>query len=667
MSQNDWIQIWKLDGFGKSSVKAIKSYIDALSLTSSFSNVEDRIDAVEKERREAITELKSDLDRDQALESCGIYIFADLIEIGWQLRTKKIVVEGIRPVVSTGEDERNRRKSALLARRLEQLGEPAVREFVKNAEQVRFTTGLPSSIFSVMRDGRELLKSFDEFVETGSNGSFIQPFIQVAESGKLCDKCGIDLSEIWRYFRHTWAQPYGSVPGRSMPILIRDAAVSSHPVIGIASLGSAAVQLTDRDKDIGWDDESVFQRLAELSSKKRNQWIHESLSSCFNELYMEDFIEEGILPLDLKNIQNVDAVIELLTQESVISRNDHKIDRSEHVKKSESYSQDLEYWLGEAKSPLFRSKRAKEIASLIKAGNDLQHLCDCNDNKKVDMILKQPIVRKAVKAISRRIRSRSIGTSIADLMICGAVPPYNEIIGGKLVALLSISPEAIRLFKDKYDGAVSVIASSMAGHSITRSSELLYVSTTSLFGVRPCQYDRAKMPAEVVGGTYGSRYGFKLISDTRGYGSMHFGKRTYSALRFLEQQVHGSQNVHHRFGEGASPRMRGLRDGLAVAGFDATELLQHEQRRILYSAKIASNTGEYLSGFHSKPHYLYDRRKQKNSTSSISDWWFYRWAMPRLQRQDVLDRIKSHTLIHPITHGGRVVMPLEDKYQYHLY
>ncbi len=34
-------------------------------------------------------------------------------------------------------------------------------------------------------------------------------------------------------------------------------------------------------------------------------------------------------------------------------------------------------------------------------------------------------------------KTKHIGSSMMELNVCGAIPPYNEILGGKLVALFS--------------------------------------------------------------------------------------------------------------------------------------------------------------------------------------------------------------------------------------
>src|SRR5690606_33044272 len=89
----------------------------------------------------------------------------------------------------------------------------------------------------------------------------------------------------------------------------------------------------------------------------------------------------------------------------------------------------------------------------------------------------------------RLAKAKLVGTAIADLAVCGAVPPYNELVGGKLVALLAVSEAARTAYRKRYQDQPSVIASSVAGRSVVRSADLVFVGTSSLYGVRPNQYD----------------------------------------------------------------------------------------------------------------------------------------------------------------------------------
>jgi hypothetical protein len=88
-----------------------------------------------------------------------------------------------------------------------------------------------------------------------------------------------------------------------------------------------------------------------------------------------------------------------------------------------------------------------------------------------------------------------LASQVVDVSICGAIHPYNELLGGKLVALVLHSKEVRDLYEGQYGERISLIASQMAGRPIRRSARLKVLTTTSLYGVGSSQYNRLKLRA----------------------------------------------------------------------------------------------------------------------------------------------------------------------------
>ena len=76
-----------------------------------------------------------------------------------------------------------------------------------------------------------------------------------------------------------------------------------------------------------------------------------------------------------------------------------------------------------------------------------------------------------------------IGSSMMELNVCGAIPPYNEILAGKLVALLATSPQVIHDYKERYSDKASMIASRLKGEDVFRPADLVYVGGAFSTGV----------------------------------------------------------------------------------------------------------------------------------------------------------------------------------------
>lgn len=60
-------------------------------------------------------------------------------------------------------------------------------------------------------------------------------------------------------------------------------------------------------------------------------------------------------------------------------------------------------------------------------------------------------------------------------------------------------------------------------------------------------------------------------------------------------------------------------------------------------------------------------RLPRKTTEGIVRWWVERWLVKRVEREDALERVARHTLVHPIRHGARVELPPNDFAQARLF
>ncbi len=191
----------------------------------------------------------------------------------------------------------------------------------------------------------------------------VDPYLQLVVGDEACVHTGLLLADIWRYFRHTWTNHYNSTPGRQVAFLIRDRAAENHPVVGIGAFGSAVVQLSVRDEWIGWTHEGINERLRTEASRT-GRWILQSLDDLISGIYVQDFIADGIL--DKRSLARPDErVIVRLSRDAVKAAERHRADPQAREHKASSKAGDN--WVREAKSSLFRSKRAKMLTQLLTA------------------------------------------------------------------------------------------------------------------------------------------------------------------------------------------------------------------------------------------------------------------------------------------------------------
>lgn len=158
-------------------------------------------------------------------------VLADLAEQGWRLRvaSRKIFLRTPEPGVSTGEDLRAakaRHRSGLLMASDRQLASPSVQEFVRRVERDRVHNGRIVSIKTIVDDGQKFLGDLDKLADKGIRDEdalqrLIVPTLEPCFEGTKCRSTGIELLDIWRYFRHTWSLEYNSLPGRTLRVLGR--------------------------------------------------------------------------------------------------------------------------------------------------------------------------------------------------------------------------------------------------------------------------------------------------------------------------------------------------------------------------------------------------------------------------------------------------------------
>jgi hypothetical protein len=597
---------------------------------------------------------------EQTVRVC-ISVLCDLRLQGWSFRLASSRVEGIPPtaILDSSHLEKQRIRQAHLFERNAQLQIPSVREFIRRMERQQLGPNGWVSIFSLMRDGEELSSSLKR-LSISQNGSHtsaadtlcIDPYIQIVQPGECCPLTGLKLTDVWRYFRHTWVTPYYSIPGRQMWILIRDRAVANHPIIGIAALCSAVVQLTPRDNWIGWSSAAFLSHLEKSPSSSWARWILSSLKELIDGVYVKDFLREGILT-SRQLRRPTDSAIAKLMRVSEQARQWHR-----RYPKSRQHKNGNLNWQESAKTYLFRAKRARAIAGLLKArARLLQVGFDRPDRSGLMKALSTGAGRSAIEVILKHVKANHVGIDMLDITVCGAVPPYNAVLGGKLVAMLLASPEVISAYENKYKRAESIIASSMAGKPVVRKPRLSLLCTTSLYGVSSSQYNRIRIPLEQISSSNRGNISYELLGRSLGFGSYHLSAVTLAEMEVLLARSDKGRRVNSIFGEGVNPRLRKLRDGLTLAGFPSEVLLVHGNQRIIYGMPLAHNFRDLLVGRSKRPDYLLPRKKPKEVTQAIAKFWRTRWLAKRIQRMDVLEDVARHSLKHPIQHGGRVLLP----------
>lgn len=617
---------------------------------------------------------------DWALQLRGTaLVIADLIDQGWTVQPDghRVLLSppGLRTSAETVPEAKARVRKSLQIGREHQLANPSVHKFIARMSRPAQNNGVVSSALDLIDDGADLanvLRDLDIDSTISADNqlkSIIDPVIELCDDVSRCPETGIRLMDIWRFFRHTWSLEYRSIPGRQVPILIRNRARPRRPVIGIALLASPVLRTKPRDNWIGWTPEPFLAKLKsgvwdpKIAIHALSNRIDESISEIrYDDLASSDEVsyptERVVLRLEQKG-----AVAALARGRELQSDYSEQIEERGAVKSQNDPTRNINNninWLEASNDLLFVRKRAETLSRLLSAKIFFQTLdWDGPIDKLFYAISSTKDGFKSLGTALQEFRKAGLSSQVADLSVCGAIAPYNTLLGGKLVALLMASDEVRSIWKTRYTGKISIISSQMAGRPICRSPDLKIITTTSLYGSGSSQYNRLKLKVsdfkDIV-----RDINWKELDKTAGYGTVHLGSETVQVLRRISEVAYKARRINNRFGEGTSPRLRQVREGLDALGITSDDVLHHATPRIFYACELEEKSREQLLGLE-----ISDKAHLSPSSDDIAEAWRQRWLSQRIRNPDVIEAmsklngntVKNELLTHDL--NGQYVMPLE--------
>ena len=591
-------------------------------------------------------------DGDSAKLRAVCLLVADLLEHGWGVSFEKEGLHFKPPGIETStehsmDDVKLRIRSALHVARRRQLAEPSVRAFIARMERRTLRApGVRSTILDLIDDGKALanelgaITNHPDAARDAALARLVDPIVEICQPGKRCQDTGLPLNDIWRYFRHTWAHEYRPIPGRQILVLIRNAARPNRPVMGIAMLASPVMRVSVRDNWIGWLREAAETNLRDGTWEPATfaRAIIERLESSIQSVRWDDLAspEEIETPVD-----NTVLRLEQKASGAAFARNlelrDHyqahmeEGGRVKPMRGSVKMAGDDTDWRTASEDLLFVRKRAELLAQLLFAKQVFRAAgLDGDPCAALDQLLAARTGQRAIDIVLTEFRKAGLSSRVADVSICGAVAPYNELLCGKLVALLLASKEVRDHYAARYGSQVSVIASQMAGRAISKPADLRVLTTTSLYGVGSSQYNRLTLRAtDHADLDHDLRWDSIGRSKTGGFGTLHLGADTAHALRQMAQTLHTSRRVNNRFGEGTSPRLRQIREGLDAIGIASDTVLNHATPRLFYACELGADARNSLMGMASE-------QAEPATAATIARAWRRRWLDGRARRDETL-------------------------------
>ncbi|MCY1290318.1 hypothetical protein D9M70_394560 [compost metagenome] len=249
-------------------------------------------------------------------------------------------------------------------------------------------------------------------------------------------------------------------------------------------------------------------------------------------------------------------------------------------------------------------------------GRRLRYLVwDENNGKLMGLIaIGDPVFNLAVRDrfIDWDIHDRSARlVNLMDAYVLGAVPPYNTLLGGKLIACLLRSRDLYDDFSRAYGGTTGVISGEV------KKARLLAITTSSSMG-RSSVYNRLRLD--------GIKY-LEPIGYTNGWGHFHIPDQLFAELRDYLRDIDHTYADQHAFGQGPNWRLRTMKAALSALGFKQ-DLMRHGIQREVFICQLANNATEILQTGKGQPDLT-----SLLSAKDIAEQAVNRWMIPRSRRR----------------------------------
>jgi hypothetical protein len=208
---------------------------------------------------------------------------------------------------------------------------------------------------------------------------------------------------------------------------------------------------------------------------------------------------------------------------------------------------------------------------------------------------------------------------VMDAFVLGAVPPYSQLLFGKLVALLCASDEIRRTFFRKYCGTTTRIRREPF------DGRLALITTMSALG-RSSLYNRLSLEGRKL---------FRSVGFSRGTGEFHFSNGLYSSISAYAKRYCEPTYRQEAWGEGFRNRREVIRKCLKKLKLKVA-WSYHGVERECFVVPLAANVPDFLMGQGDKLCW------ETMPAERIFSWFRTRWLVPRLARDQSYREFDKH-------------------------
>ena len=192
---------------------------------------------------------------------------------------------------------------------------------------------------------------------------------------------------------------------------------------------------------------------------------------------------------------------------------------------------------------------------------------------------RDPSLREGLRAI----HDLTVPRVHMEATICGALPPFNAALAGKLVVSFLAHPEILGSTKGSPGEIVKALFDVDRIGGLLPDSGMLALTTKGLYPGHSALYNRASVP-----GVSGEGVTLRKLGETRGESTMLIGERTARLAQRVAEGARSTGRVALVYGTGGSKRMRFLESSAVECGLPQ-RIVHAGIRRPVYGMRFLSN------------------------------------------------------------------------------
>jgi hypothetical protein len=227
-----------------------------------------------------------------------------------------------------------------------------------------------------------------------------------------------------------------------------------------------------------------------------------------------------------------------------------------------------------------------------------------------------PALRQGVRAV----HDLTVPRIHMEVTICGAVPPFNAALGGKLVVSFLAHPQVTASTKSAPGAIVRNLLDLDRIERLLPSTGLIALTTKGLYPGHSALYNRAIVP-----GLGDAPVPLRKLGETRGESTMLLGERTSRLAQRVAEGARESGRVALVYGTGGSKRMRFLESAAIECGLPQS-IVHSGIRRPVYGLRFASNVADIVWRL-AEPQWMVDPEVDPSEYSRrATEMWRTRWG-----------------------------------------